>query len=33
MRAHVFGAFLILTGIKMLMTINEAPDLSGNRVT
>ena len=30
---YVFGAFLILTGIKMLMTINEVPDLSGNRVT
>ncbi|MBI5518484.1 MAG: TerC family protein [Desulfovibrio sp.] len=30
---YVFGAFLILTGIKMLMTINEEPDLSGNKVT
>jgi len=30
---YVFGAFLILTGIKMLMTINDVPDLSGNRVT
>jgi len=30
---YVFGAFLILTGIKMLMTINNVPDLSGNRVT
>jgi tellurite resistance protein TerC len=30
---YVFGAFLILTGVKMLMTINEVPDLSGNRVT
>ncbi len=30
---YVFGGFLILTGIKMLMTINEVPDLSGNKVT
>jgi tellurite resistance protein TerC len=30
---YVFGAFLILTGVKMLMTINDVPDLSGNRVT
>ncbi len=30
---YVFGAFLILTGIKMLMTINDVPDMSGNRVT
>lgn len=30
---YIFGAFLIVTGIKMLMTINDEPDLSGNRVT
>jgi len=30
---YVFGAFLIITGIKMLMTINDVPDLSGNRLT
>lgn len=30
---YVFGAFLILTGVKMLMTINAEPDLSGNKVT
>jgi tellurite resistance protein TerC len=30
---YVFGGFLILTGIKMLMTINEVPDLTGNKVT
>lgn len=30
---YIFGAFLIITGIKMLMTINDEPDLSGNRVT
>ena len=30
---YVFGAFLIVTGVKMLMTINDEPDLSGNRVT
>jgi tellurite resistance protein TerC len=33
MRARVSGAFHILTGIKMLMTINEASALSGSRVT
>lgn len=30
---HVFGTFLIATGVKMLKTINDDPDLSGNRVT
>jgi len=30
---YIFGAFLIVTGVKMLMTINDKPDLSGNRVT
>jgi tellurite resistance protein TerC len=30
---YIFGAFLIVTGIKMLMTINDKPDLSSNRVT
>ncbi|MBA4357247.1 MAG: hypothetical protein C0405_05930 [Desulfovibrio sp.] len=30
---YIFGAFLIFTGIKMLMTINDEPDMSGNRVT
>jgi len=28
----VFGAFLIFTGIKMLMSINAEPDLGNNRV-
>ncbi|OGR38004.1 MAG: hypothetical protein A2051_10595, partial [Desulfovibrionales bacterium GWA2_65_9] len=30
---YIFGAFLIITGIKMLLTIDDEPDLSGNRVT
>ncbi len=30
---YVFGAFLILTGIKMLLAVDEKPDLSGNRLT
>ncbi len=30
---YVFGAFLILTGIKMLLAADDKPDLSGNRVT
>jgi len=30
---YIFGAFLIVTGVKMLLTINDEPDLSGNRVT
>jgi len=30
---YLFGAFLVITGIKMLMTINDVPDMSGNRVT
>ena len=30
---YLFGAFLIITGIKMLITINQVPDLSGNRLT
>ncbi len=29
---YVFGAFLILTGIKMLMTGDEEPDIEKNRV-
>ena len=29
---YVFGAFLIFTGIKMLMTINDKPDLANNRL-
>jgi tellurite resistance protein TerC len=28
---YLFGAFLVFTGIKMLMTINQHPDLEGNR--
>jgi tellurite resistance protein TerC len=27
---YVFGAFLVITGIRMLMTMNTPPDLSGN---
>lgn len=30
---YLFGAFLVVTGVKMLMTIDVEPDLSGNRVT
>lgn len=29
---YVFGAFLIFTGAKMLVTINQEPDLEGNRL-
>jgi tellurite resistance protein TerC len=29
---YLFGAFLIFTGIKMLITINAKPDLQNNRV-
>jgi tellurite resistance protein TerC len=29
---YAFGAFLIFTGVKMLITINQEPDLEGNRV-
>lgn len=29
---YVFGAFLVFTGIKMLVTIGQEPDLSRNRV-
>jgi tellurite resistance protein TerC len=29
---YIFGAFLILTGGKMLVTINQEPDLEGNRL-
>ena len=29
---YLFGAFLIFTGIKMLITINAKPDLANNRV-
>ena len=29
---YVFGAFLIFTGGKMLVTINQEPDLEGNRL-
>ena len=29
---YVFGAFLLFTGIKMLRSINDEPDLSGNRL-
>ena len=29
---YIFGAFLIFTGIKMLMTINQVPDMEGNRL-
>ncbi len=30
---YVFGFVLIASGIKMLVTINQEPDLSGNRIT
>ncbi len=29
---YIFGAFLIFTGIKMLLTINQEPDMEGNRL-
>ncbi|MBE0596954.1 MAG: TerC family protein [Desulfuromonadales bacterium] len=29
---YVFGAFLIFTGAKMLVTINQEPDMEGNRL-
>lgn len=29
---YVFGAFLIFTGAKMLATINQPPDMEGNRL-
>ena len=29
---YIFGAFLIFTGAKMLMTINQEPDMEGNRL-
>lgn len=29
---YLFGAFLVFTGIKMLMTINQQPDMEGNRL-
>ncbi len=29
---YIFGAFLIFTGGKMLVTINQAPDMEGNRL-
>lgn len=29
---YVFGVFLIFTGIKMLLTINQEPDMEGNRL-
>lgn len=29
---YLFGAFLVFTGIKMLITINAKPDLANNRV-
>ena len=29
---YIFGAFLIFTGIKMLLTINQEPDMDGNRL-
>lgn len=29
---YVFGAFLVATGIKMLLTVNEEPDLAGNKL-
>lgn len=29
---YVFGAFLIITGIKMLVTVGEEPDIENNRI-
>ena len=29
---YIFGAFLVFTGIKMLVTINQEPDMEGNRL-
>ncbi|MHB8714188.1 MAG: TerC family protein, partial [Trichloromonadaceae bacterium] len=29
---YIFGAFLIFTGAKMLITINQEPDMEGNRL-
>ena len=29
---YLFGAFLILTGIKMLMTVGQEPDIDNNRI-
>jgi tellurite resistance protein TerC len=29
---YIFGAFLIFTGIKMLLTINQEPNMEGNRL-
>ena len=29
---YIFGAFLIFTGAKMLATINQKPDMAGNRL-
>jgi tellurite resistance protein TerC len=29
---YLFGAFLVFTGIKMLITINQTPDMEGNRL-
>jgi tellurite resistance protein TerC len=29
---YLFGAFLVFTGIKMLITINQKPDMEGNRL-
>jgi len=30
---YIFGSFLILTGIKMLITVGQEPDLENNKVT
>lgn len=30
---YIFGAFLIFTGIKMLISVSETPDLESNRLT
>src|SRR5690606_3338297 len=29
---YIFGAFLILTGIKMLITVGQQPDVENNRI-
>jgi tellurite resistance protein TerC len=30
---YLFGAFLVVTGVKMLLTVDQEPDMSGNAVT
>jgi len=30
---YLFGAFLVATGVRMLLSVNDEPDLAGNRLT